>query len=1262
MDFYNVMSVEATTRSKSDITVTVDFVYGPSKDLVCKGGKFYAFWDVTKSLWNTNVYDLYTYIDDEVYLKKKELEERYPDKEIGARTMKSHSSGLVTAFEKYISQSNSPNVTFNSKILYLSDESKKEDYVTNKLTYDPKEMDTPAFDEMLDILYSKEEQAKILWFMGLVLSGQARKVEKFMYLYGGKGSGKGTVINIFRKLLDGFIEEIDLELLTGGTEFATSQVKETPLLIDPDSDISKIKKDVNLLKLTSHEPITVNKKWSQLYDATFTGLLITASNQRYQVKNVDAGITRRAVVVEPSGNRIPRHKYDKLKGQLKFEIPGIAYKALKHIKEVGLHVYENSMDVAMSEATDLIFSFIREYSTQFGDVITLTQAASLYKDFLEDLGYDTRGYKRRIKIELQRYYDSYYDQKKIDGVPVRNVYVGLKRDIVYPDQYEHLEVKDEQGNALVFKKQESIFDRVASSYQAQLTTSQGTPIVEWDKCQTTLSDIDTSDLHFVRLPLNHIVIDLDLKNAAGEKDLALNRQEAQKYPETYSEISKSGNGIHLHYYYDGDVSKLAPTIKEDVEIKVFTGKQSLRRKLTLCNDKEIVHISTGMPYKEESLTVNSNLKEISWNEKKIRTAIEKNLSKAYHSATKPSIDFIAHILEQANADGVKYDLSDLKNDVLVFATLSSHNADYCMRKVSKMVFKNIEEEEIFEMVSKTSTGIVPDEDLFIFDLEVFPNLLIVGFKQYGKKERTVWYNPEPAKIEWLLQRPLVGFNNRGYDNHIIYRAMQGASCLQLYTQSQAIINGDRGDGKIAGAYEISYADIYEYASKKQSVKKWEIELGITHDELEFPWDQPLAEEDWPRAGEYCLNDVDAHEVIFNATYADYKARKILSELTGLPVNATTQQHAAKWLFGDDPTPQEKFVYTDLATIFPGYKYSFGKSEYMGEDPSEGGLVRHKTGVWENVELDDVVSMHPHAAKALNYFGPYQERFNQLIDARVAVKHHNFELAGTYFNGALTPYLTEDDADDLAYALKIVINIVYGMTSAKFDNKFRHPKNVDNIIAKYGALFMITLKNELEKMNVNWVHIKTDSIKIADCTPEVRQFVFDFGKKYGFDFEHEATYEIMALVNKSVYIAKYGWAEKAKKIGTWEAVGSQYAMPYVFKTLFTKEPVELDDYAITKQATAPIYIDDRFIGKVCQVYASHTGGNMFRVKDEKQDAITGTKGFKWKLFSEMESPEDIDMSYYEQLVIKGLENIDKVGSASDLIPDLPVYYSKNLLPF
>ena len=35
---------------------------------------------------------------------------------------------------------------------------------------------------------------------------------------------------------------------------------------------------------------------------------------------------------------------------------------------------------------------------------------------------------------------------------------------------------------------------------------------------------------------------------------------------------------------------------------------------------------------------------------------------------------------------------------------------------------------------------------------------------------------------------------------------------------------------------------------------------------------------------------------------------------------------------------------------------------------------------------------------------------------------------------------------LAHAMKIIINIVYGMTSAKYDNKFRDPRNVDNIIS------------------------------------------------------------------------------------------------------------------------------------------------------------------------------------------------------------------------
>lgn len=1259
MDFYKTR-VQPIIRSSGDYVVSADFMYNNSKDIICRGAHFHAYYDPTSGLWVQDKLELAKVIDKDIEEAAKRLEQQKPDAVISKRLMLFHSSKLMEEFAKFCKHLPTKDVVFNTKVLFKSDKPKRTDYATAKLSYDPTDMPTPAFDEVMDTLYSPEEQAKILWFMGLILTGQSSKVHKFMYLYGGKGTGKGTVIKIFRNMLEEYVDDIDLQVLTSNDPFATGQVKEVPLLIDEDTDISRIKKDTNLLKLTAHEPMPINRKYASEYTGKFSGTLITASNQRYQVRNVDSGITRRAIVISPKGKQIPRKRYDELMSLLKFEYPGIAKKAIDHVNEVGLRVYEDVMDVEMAEATDLIFSFIRENEAHFGDMITLAQASALYKEFLEDLGFETKGYKRRIKIELQRYYDVFYKKKKIDGMTLDNVYVGFKTDLVFPER--KLEIQQEESNALDLQVQPSVLDEIMISYPAQLANEEGIPTYTWLKCKTILADIDTRKLHFVRVPANHIVLDFDLKDAEGNKSLELNLEAASQYPETYAEVSKSGNGIHLHYYYDGPVEKLANEVSEHIEIKVFSGKSSLRRKLTMCNNKPMAHLSTGLPFKEES-EMNKHTEEIIWSEKKIRTAIEKNLRKEYHSATKPSIDFIAHILKQAYDDGIKYDLRDMRQEVMSFAMNSTNHVQYCLGVVYNMKFNSIEEDDFYEMQIKTE--IVPDEELWFYDIEIFPNLLIVAFKKYGSTDRTVWFNPTPQQLEQLMKRPLIGFNNRGYDNHLIYSAMLGASNIKLYHQSKEIVESGRGGaGKLGPAYEISYADIYEYNSTKQGLKKWEIELGIKHDELEFPWDQPLPEEQWERAGEYCANDVDATEALFKATYYDYKARLILASLTGLSVNATTQQHAAQWLFGNDKRPQDKFVYTDLATIFPGYKYEFGKSTYMDEDPSEGGLVRHKPGVWKDVELFDVASMHPHAAKALNYFGPYQDRFNQLIDARIAVKHHDFELAATYFDGALKPYLTEADADDLAFALKIIINIVYGMTSAKFDNKFRHPDNVDNIVAKYGALFMITLKNELEKMGVEWVHIKTDSIKVVKPTEEVKKFIFDFGKKYGFDFEHEATYEIMALVNKAVYIAKYGWADKASKIGKWEAVGTQFQVPYVFKTLFSNEELKIEDYAMTKSATAPIYIGDTYIGKTANVYASLTGEEMYRVADDKRGAVTGTKGYKWKLWSPDIDKDDIDMSYYEGLNLAALKAIDKVGGAYQMFENQepPARYADQLLPF
>ena len=117
--------------------------------------------------------------------------------------------------------------------------------------------------------------------------------------------------------------------------------------------------------------------------------------------------------------------------------------------------------------------------------------------------------------------------------------------------------------------------------------------------------------------------------------------------------------------------------------------------------------------------------------------------------------------------------------------------------------------------------------------------------------------------------------------------------------------------------------------------------------------------------------------------------------------------------------------------------------------------------------------------------------------------------------------------------------------------------------------MVDLKEEVQKRGFTVAHIKTDSIKIPNATPEIIQFVMDFGQQYGYTFEHEATYEKMCLVNDAVYIARY---KDGKHAGEWTATGTQFQIPYVFKTLFSKEPIKFEDMCETKSVKSSLYLD------------------------------------------------------------------------------------------
>ena len=1066
--------------------------------------------------------------------------------------------------------------------------------------------------------------------------------------------------------------------------------------------------------------MTVNEKFKSTYATQFNAFLFMGTNKPVKITDGKSGLLRRLIDVSPTGDKLPSKEYKTIMKRIPFELGAIADHCLR-VYKANPGRYDDYVPMNMLGASNDFYNFVLDAYPVFKreDGVSLKSAWEMYKTYCEEAKVPYPYSQRLFKEELRNYFRDYKERIGLeDGSRVRSYFSGFRwekfNDVLGRSEGREGDAGDDQSSEidrqkLVFDVQESVFDRECDQCPAQYAKDDGTPANRWDRVRTKLHDLDTGRLHYVRVPENHIVIDFDIPGPDGQKNYERNLKEASKWPPTYAELSKSGAGIHLHYIYTGDPTKLSRVYDDHIEVKVFTGKSSLRRQLTKCNDLPIATISSGLPLKGEDKVVNFDAIK---SEKGLRTLIKRNLNKEIHPNTKPSIDFIYKILEEAHNDGLHYDVTDMRKAVLAFAASSSHQADYCIKLVNKMPFKSTEPSE-----AKKSA----DDKIIFYDVEVFPNLFLVNWKIAGEGKPVVrMINPTPSEIEELMQFKLVGFNCRRYDNHILYARLMGYSNEQLYKLSSRIVSGDR-DAFFGEAYNASYTDVYDFAAKKQSLKKWEIELGIHHQELGLPWDQPVPEDMWSKVAEYCDNDVIATEVVFDHLKGDWTARQILAEIAGMSVNDTTNSLTTRIIFGKERKPE--LVYTDLATgkasdpryerhdiinSFPGYGYDGGKNMFRGVDLGKGGYVYAEPGMYRNVALLDVASLHPHSIAAMNCFGKYTQNFVDIMDARIAIKHGDYDKVRHMFGGKLATYLADEStAKDLAQALKIAINSVYGLTSANFDNPFRDIRNKNNIVALRGALFMKTLQDEVQARGFTVAHIKTDSIKIPDATPEIIQFCMDFAKKYGYEFEHEATYDRMCLVNDAVYIAKYD-------NGKWTATGTQFQVPYVFKTLFSKEPIEFKDLCETKSVSTALYLDmnegltvqtaaekelaDRikagmteandkyafvngefegvtnedlediitkghkyvFIGRVgqfCPIKPGCGGGVLLRENTDKKTGRTtyaaagGTKGYRWlesEMVQELHKEDDIDRRYYNKLVDDAVSAISQYGDFEGFI--------------
>lgn len=1216
-----------------------------SQDLVIRGGQFMAIWDEDKGLYSRKLSHMPDIIDrsfakmvgDRLRPNDTMKKVRNFDNQIYSRIM-----GLIRNIGDM-----GPDL--DQHLVFADQTPTKEHAATFKMPYSLAGDPIPAWDEILSTLYTPEERLKIEWMIGSIFTGDSKSIQKFYVFFGPPGSGKSTIMNIIEMLFAGHTKAFSaFEMGRADAQFSLEPFARNPLVaIDQDADLSRLEVNKNLNSIVSHDRVLINAKGKSVYEVYPKSVLIAGTNSPVKITDRKSGLFRRLVDIQPTGNTIPETKYHELMARVRFELGSIATHCTNVFKMHGPTYLSSYRSNDMMYRTNDIFNFVQDNRLILAKGATVKQAFKLYNEWCQET--DTRNIYKQYQFRdlLADYFKEFHEQIMVDGQRYRSYFCDLR-------ELEHFTwkgaVPKPTTSWLELDATESLLDDILADMPAQLSTGNDLrPLMHsWDNVKTTLKELDTSKEHYVKIPTQHIVIDFDIVDENGEKSLEKNLEAAALWPQTYAEVSRSGKALHLHYDYVGDVATLKSDYAPGIEVKTLLGGSSLRRRFTIGNGLPVATLSSGLEHKEQKVISAKTMSS----EKGLRELILRGLNKEIHQYTKPSMDFIQKVLQDAHDQGLEFNVSDMYDDILNFAMSSNNQRAACLEILASLKLKNVEE--------LAAEPVGAEKPLAIFDIEVYPNLTVIGWKYYDKEGSvTKLVNPSPGQVEeLLLNLRLIGFNNRMYDAHILWALTLGYSPMEVFELSQQIIVHKNRNAMFGAAYSLTYADIYEFAATKKSLKVWELDLGLPHMEMDLPWDQPVPEDRMEDVMKYLDNDVYSTEAVLKHLWNDFEARLMLAELSGLePIN-TNKQHTEKLIFGELKDTKDDLVYTDLSVEFPGYKFDQfkagkEKSTYRGENVGEGGYVYAEPGMYENVALIDVASMHPTSIVNLNLFGRFTKEFKKLLDIRLLIKNGRMEEAGL-LDPRLKPYLS-GDPDTLATALKLVINSVYGLTAASFDNKFRDPRNIDNIVAKRGALFMVDLKTACQQRGLTVVHIKTDSIKIANATKADIDFVYEFGLAYGYSFEHEATYDRFCLVNDAVYIARVGWAAKASKIGKWEAVGAQFQHPVVYKTMFSGEEVEPKDFVEKKSVTkGAMFLENAegertFVGRFGAYVPVTNGRTLLRVDGDKESAVTGTKGYLWEIDEiAMKDLDRIDTAYFDELLAAARRKIEEFGSYDALI--------------
>lgn len=257
------------TRSgkRGIIEIYPKFIIKKSSDLMIRGGDFYAIWIEERGLWSTDEQDAVDLIDRELDRYAEENCKRFDDN-YRVMHMWDAETGMIDTWHKYCQKQMKDQFhMLDEKLIFSNSKTGKKDYASKMLNYPLEQGEANSYDKLMSVLYSPAERHKIEWAIGSVVSGDSKRLQKFMVLYGAAGTGKSTVLNIIQQLFDGYYSVFDAKALgSSSNAFALEAFKTNPLVaIQHDGDLSRIEDNTRLNSLVSHELMTVNEKFKSTY-------------------------------------------------------------------------------------------------------------------------------------------------------------------------------------------------------------------------------------------------------------------------------------------------------------------------------------------------------------------------------------------------------------------------------------------------------------------------------------------------------------------------------------------------------------------------------------------------------------------------------------------------------------------------------------------------------------------------------------------------------------------------------------------------------------------------------------------------------------------------------------------------------------------------------------------------------------------------------------------------------------------------------------